>query len=88
MLSAPFLLVNSGCCLVSVHKWPIFLRAAFSADFDPQRSHATLAVETLVRPCPEKKLLIYESGTCTGAHDFCKDCGWTLSKMQIGGGFE
>ncbi len=44
--------------------------AGFSAGFDPQRSHATPAVKTLVRPCPGKKLLIYESDTYTCAHRF------------------
>jgi len=58
------------CKLVSFHKWSFFPWTAFSAGFDPQRSHATPAVKTLVRPCPEKKVLIYESDTLTCAHRF------------------
>jgi hypothetical protein len=46
--------------LVSIHKWPFFRCAAFSAGFHPRRSQATPAVKTLVRPCTSKKLLIYE----------------------------
>ncbi len=63
---------------MSVHKWPFFPWAAFSAGLDPQSSQATPAVKTLVRPCPEKKLLIYESDTHTCAHQFFNNYGWTL----------
>jgi hypothetical protein len=48
---------------VFVQKWPFLPWTAFSVGIDPQRSLATPAANTLVRACPEKKVLIYESDT-------------------------
>jgi hypothetical protein len=67
---------------VSVHKWPFSPCAVFSAGFDLQRSPATPAVKTLVRPCPEKKCLTSESDTDICAHLFFQRRGWALGRVD------